>query len=94
MEGDAEIAGKRYKHLRFADDVVLLARITSETSMVLQKLYTGGKAVSLGSNASRTKYMQYEKEAPPQICQEGQVVKEVENFQYLGQTVQSRTGSL
>ena len=51
------INGERLNHLRFADDVVLIAESSHEMKRKLEELNTRGKQVGLKINTSKSKVM-------------------------------------
>ncbi len=86
-DGGININGELLNHLRFADDIVLIAKTTSELQAMLTKLNTQSKAVGLQLNRMKTKFMRSENTPPGQILVEGVEIEEVKEYAYLGQII-------
>ncbi|KHN86200.1 Putative uncharacterized transposon-derived protein F52C9.6, partial [Toxocara canis] len=86
-EGGININGEYLNHLRFADDIVLIASTNNELQAILTKFSTHSAAVGLKLNRMKTKFMRSETTKPGQIVVEGDVIEEVKDYVYLGQMV-------
>ncbi len=86
-EGGVRINGEILNHLRFADDIVLIAQSTNELQAMLTKLNIHSAAVGLKLNRMKTKFMRSENTTPGRILVEGEAIEEVKEYSYLGQVV-------
>ena len=66
-DGGVKINGERLTHLRFTDDIALIAESTEELQTMLNELDTRGSAVGLKINRAKTKYMRSDGVAPGKI---------------------------
>uniref|UniRef100_A0A0L8GWC2 Reverse transcriptase domain-containing protein n=1 Tax=Octopus bimaculoides TaxID=37653 RepID=A0A0L8GWC2_OCTBM len=78
--GSIRINGELLTHLRFADDIVLIAESIHQLQSMLDELDFRGSAISLKINCTKTKYVQ----------SEGDEIEEVSSYVYLGQEVTKR----
>ena len=79
------INGELFNHLRFADDIVLVANNAGEMEEMLQDLNTKGKQVGLKINAAKTKIMQTAGMPKANLRVDGVLLEEVDSYVYLGQ---------
>lgn len=84
------IDGEKLNHLRFADDVVLIAKNSRDLNEMLQELNAKGKEVGLKINAEKSKIMQTAGLPKANILIDGVVLEEVDSYVYLGQEVNMR----
>lgn len=77
------IDGERLNHLRFADDIVLIADRTDEAREMLARLNTVSKSVGLKINMAKTQYMT-NLVMSENIKLEGYNIEQVTSYKYLG----------
>ncbi|CAG9133443.1 unnamed protein product [Plutella xylostella] len=81
------INGEYMSHLRFADDIVIMAESLQELSWVLSGLNAASRRVGLGMNLDKTKVM-YNAHIKPEPVAVGEATLEVvQEYVYLGQTI-------
>lgn len=78
------IDGLCLSHLRFADDIVLMATNTNELRDMLQELNQASNIIGLKMNMNKTKIMSQEH---VQLSLEGHEIENVNEYIYLGHTV-------
>ena len=88
--GGVNINAEQLNHLRFADDVVLIARNSYEMQGMLEELNKRGKRVGLKINASKSKVMQTAGMSQANLKVDGVPIEQVRSFVYLGQEVNMR----
>ena len=81
------INGSYLNHLRFADDIVIVAKTPQELQEMIQELNEGSLKVGMKMNMSKTKVMFNPYCIKEQIVVGEQVVEEVEEYNYLGQII-------
>ena len=81
------INGSYLNHLRFADDIVIVAKTPQELQEMIQEFNEGSLKVGMKMNMSKTKVMFNPYSIKEQIVVGEQVVQEVEEYNYLGQTI-------
>ena len=79
------INGERLTNLRFADDVVLIAKSAEELEQMLDSLNTVSQEVGLTMNEAKTKVMTNRDEK--QISANGKSLQYVQQYTYLGQII-------
>ncbi|KAG6926619.1 hypothetical protein G0U57_011657, partial [Chelydra serpentina] len=84
------INGERLSHLRFADDIVLIAETTNQLQSMLRRLDKKSSQVGLKMNRCKTKYMRSDVLRKARITVTGEDIEEVEQYIYLGQEVNMR----
>jgi hypothetical protein len=80
------ITGQNLNHLRFADDIVLIAPSLEETKLMLTDLNSESRKVGLKMNWSKTKYMT-NIATDANITIQNEVVERVDDYKYLGHTL-------
>jgi hypothetical protein len=85
-ERGVNINGQYLNHLRFADDIVLIAPNLEQIELMLIELNEGSRKVGLKMNWSKTKYMT---NIPTEtnIKVQNEVVERVDEYKYLGHTL-------
>lgn len=84
-EYGVNIDGQQLTHLRFADDIIVIANTAQTLKEMLQDIDTVSRAAGLTMNASKTKIMTNDEEVQIQL---GQVnIEYVQQYTYLGQTI-------
>nr|XP_027227207.1 uncharacterized protein LOC113819162 [Penaeus vannamei] len=86
-ERGININGSYLNHLRFADDIVNLAKTPQELQEMIQELNEGSLKVGMKMNMSKTKIMFNPCCAKKQIVVGEQAIEEVEGYNYLGQII-------
>jgi len=81
------INGDRLSNLQFADDIVLFANTRDELREMAEELCDQSKKVGLLINASKTVAMSNQVNVAP-IQLTGEVINFVDQFKYLGQTIE------
>ena len=89
-DGGVLINGERLTHLRFADDIVLVAESIEQLQTMLNTLDRRGLAVGLKINRTKTKYMRSDGVAAGRITVGSDELEEVQDYVYLGQEVNMR----
>ena len=82
-----KIDGEYLSHLIFADDIVLIAKSTSELQKMLQNIHKTSKPVGLNMHLGMTKVMCNPAVNKPDININGRKIEEVDNYIYLSQMV-------
>ncbi|CAH0731533.1 unnamed protein product, partial [Brenthis ino] len=82
------INGKYMKHLRFADDIVIMAETLQDLEEMLNSLGDSSRRVGLGMNLDKTKIMSNCHVSPRPVIVNGAVLEVVQEYIYLGQTIQ------
>ncbi|CAM5076218.1 unnamed protein product [Natator depressus] len=81
------INGERLSHLRFMDDIILIAKSTNQLQSMLQRLDKKSSQVGLKMNRCKTKYVRSDVLRKAQIAVTGEEIEKVEQYIYLGQEV-------
>lgn len=84
-ERGIKIDGEKLNHLRFADDITLIAKDKIELQEMLEQLNEASKQIGLKININKTKYLTNEIEEQQGITLEGKIIEKVDTFVYLGQ---------
>ncbi len=87
-ERGVNVNGKNISHLRFADDIVIVAETAEELAEMLNGLNESSRRVGLGMNLDKTKVMFNDHVTPQPICVDGIPLEVVQEYVYLGQTIQ------
>ncbi|CAB3240548.1 unnamed protein product [Arctia plantaginis] len=82
------INGEYISHLRFADDIVIMAETLQDLQQMLNDLADTSVRIGLRMNLDKTKVMFNEHVLPEPIAVHGAVLEVVQNYVYLGQTLQ------
>ena len=82
-----KIDGEYLSHLIFADDIVLIAKSTSELQKMVQDIHETSKPVGLHMHLGKTKVMCNPAVNKRDININGRKIKEVDNYTYLSQMV-------
>ncbi|GFS03183.1 RNA-directed DNA polymerase from mobile element jockey [Elysia marginata] len=91
------IGGVNINNLRYADDTVLLAESESELQVILDVVTDASMEMGLDLNAKKTECMTTSKNTDPPTCNltsNGEKIKQVSSFKYLGYTISSNGKSL
>ena len=89
----AKIQGQLISNLRFADDIVILAESANDLQNLVDKVYENSSNLGLKINIAKTEVQVIgKKENHIKININGTILKQVENFIYLGGTI-SQKGS-
>lgn len=80
------IDGEHLNHLRFADDIVLIADSLEDSRRMLQELHTSCHHVGLKINFSKTKYMT-NLVMSEGLTVAGRFIEEVTSYKYLGHEI-------
>uniref|UniRef100_A0A8C9S512 ribonuclease H n=1 Tax=Scleropages formosus TaxID=113540 RepID=A0A8C9S512_SCLFO len=89
-KGGVNINGELLTHLRFADDIVLVAETTDLLQTMLTELDIRSSRVGLKMNRMKTKFMRSDYATRGRIVVQGDEIEEVEEYVYLGQEVNMR----
>ena len=95
VEADGELTsfnavkmhGKEVKELRYADDTVLFAQTPEELRRLLQSVKTHSESSGLYLNEKKTKIMDLDKSPTTTIDVDGEQLENVNNFVYLGSSI-------
>ena len=82
------VNGEYITHLRFADDIVVMANSMEDLSTMLEGLNRVSQQVGLKMNMDKTKIMCNAHVVPTPISVENSVLEVVDSYVYLGQVVQ------
>ena len=82
-----KIDGEYLSHLIFADDIVLIAKSTSELQKMVQDIQETSKSVGLNMHLGKTKVMCNPAVNKTDININGRKIEEVDNYIYLSQMV-------
>ena len=82
-----KIDGKYLFHLIFVDDIVLIAKLTSELQKMVQDIHETSKPVGLNMHFGKTKVMCNPAGNKSDININGRKIEEVDNYIYLSQMV-------
>lgn len=90
-----KLAGLLLTYIAFADDLALVTYSVTEMNEVLQNLQFHSQVFGLSINISKTKYMLIGNHPDGQFCEiNGEQLEKVENFQYLGRTINNSNNDL
>lgn len=84
------IDGELLTHLRFTDDIVLIAETTDQLQTMLTEHDSKSSAIGLRMNHMKTKYVRSANFPGGQMVVGGDEIEEVEKYVYLGQEVNMR----
>ena len=73
----------------FADDLALMSNTLEQAQLLLLRLEIAAETVGLHVNFKKTEYMLFNQEEGELVTLEGNRLKEVEDFKYLGAMIQS-----
>jgi hypothetical protein len=82
------VSGECLAHLRFADDIVIMAESLQDLQEMLSSLNAASRRVGLGMNLDKTKVMFNEHIVPEPVSVEGVPLEVVQEYVYLGQKLQ------
>jgi hypothetical protein len=82
------INGEYISHLRFADDIVIMAETLQDLQLMLNELADSFVRIGLRENLDKTKVMFNKNVLPEPIAIPGVVLDVVQKYVYLGQTLQ------
>ena len=82
------INGEYISHLRFADDIVLMAESLEELNQMLDGLASASRCIGLGMNLDKTKVMINGHIDPGPVVVHGHLLEIVSEYTYLGQILQ------
>ena len=82
------INGEYINHLRFADDIVIMAETLEDLSTMLNDLSRVSAGVGLKMNKDKTKIMSNSLVVPTSVVVDGSALEVVDEYVYLGQIVQ------
>ncbi|MBF2463453.1 hypothetical protein ICI39_14060 [Listeria welshimeri] len=88
MGRGVNVNGEYISHLRFADDIVIFAETLEELNQMLNDLNGSSRRVGLGMNLDKTKVMFNRNVMPRPVRVEGVLLEVVQDYIYLGQTIQ------
>ena len=91
FDGGIQIGGRRVTNLRYADDIILLARSEIELQEMVDRLDTASKKYSLLINEEKTKTMTTNGTSC-NIRINNNILEQVTTFPYLGSLITSDTG--
>jgi len=83
FNGGFKIGGRKVNNLRYADDIVLVTTTPAELQELLSRVADSGKRYGLVINKEKTKVM-ITAEDNIAITIEGDILQQVDHFQYLG----------
>jgi len=92
FDGGIQIGGRRVTNLRYADDIILLARSEIELQEMVDRLDTASKKYSLLINEEKTKTMTTNGTSC-NIRINNNILEQVTTFPYLGSLITSDTGA-
>jgi ribosome-interacting GTPase 1 len=85
--GDFKVGGQIISTVRYADDLVLLAKEETILQSMIDKLVEIGKGYGMEINVERTKTMRISRQSTPlQIKIDKKPLENVEEFKYLGRS--------
>lgn len=82
------INGEYISHLRFADDIVIMAETLQDLQQMLNDLADSSVRIGLRMNFDKTKVMFNEHVLPEPVAVHGAVLEVVQKYVYLGQALQ------
>ena len=88
LKGGINIDGEKLQMLAFADDIVLIAHNPQELESMLNEISQNCQKVGLSIHPDKTKWMKNEHSRSHTIMLNNKVIEEVDNYTYLGQTIQ------
>jgi len=94
-EYGVKISGLLLTYIAFADDIALVTYTVTEMNEVLRNLKFHSEVFGLSINISKTKYMLIGNHPDELLCEiNGEQLEKVENFQYLGRTINNSNNDL
>ena len=89
------INGERLSHLRFADDITLIARDQDELQSMIEELNEKSEQIGLKINSTKTKYLTNDiHQNQHTITINNRPVEKVESYIYLGQKIEITRNNL
>ncbi|VDM53450.1 unnamed protein product [Angiostrongylus costaricensis] len=85
-EKGARIDGKFLSN-RFADDIVIFSRSTSEAEVMINELNEAGKEIGLHTNRNKTQFMKNPWCEGEKIELDGSLIAETTSYVYLGRSM-------
>ncbi|KAL0901059.1 hypothetical protein ABMA27_006382 [Loxostege sticticalis] len=82
------INGEYITHLRFADDIVVMAESLEDLGAMLEDLNRVSQQVGLRMNMDKTKVMSNTHVAPTPLSVGNSILEKVDKYVYLGQIIQ------
>ncbi|KAE9413728.1 hypothetical protein Angca_007782, partial [Angiostrongylus cantonensis] len=86
-EKGIRIDGKFLSNLRFADDIVIFSKSTSEAEMMINELNEAGKKIGLRINRKKTQFMKNPWCEGEKIELDGSLIAETTSYVYLGRSM-------
>ena len=81
------VDGVYLNHLRYADDIVIIAECAEDLQLMLEQLYHASLRTGLKMNMDKTKVMAKADLTPNPISLNGQPLEQVQEYTYLGQVI-------
>ncbi|KAE9415501.1 hypothetical protein Angca_005176, partial [Angiostrongylus cantonensis] len=86
-EKGIRIDGKFLSNLRFAGEIAIFARSTSEAEMMINELTKAGKKIGLRINRKKTKFMKSQWCEGEKIVFDGSLIAKTTSYVYLGRSM-------
>ena len=92
QDSGIKINGRKLNHLRYVDDIVLMAKSVAELQELLTSVCDTSKEYSLRMNIKKTKAMVLSRNHEElRITCDGKIVEQVSHFKYLGTVITETT---
>jgi len=84
-----QIGNEYLNNLKFADDIVLIAKKPQELQIMVNQLHSESHRIGLKMNKAKTKTMSSNIAQAPKIEVENEELETVQHYIYLGQMIQN-----
>ena len=88
------IDGERLNHIRFADDITLIAENQSDLQIMIKELNEKSEQIGLKININKTKYLTNDVHQNQHIILNNRTIERVQSFIYLGQKIEITKNNL
>ena len=87
LSGGINIDGENLNHLRFPDDIILIATTTTDLQQMIREVEEKSKSVGLKLNRQKTKVLLSDHVPEAPITIGDTEIERVDNYVYLGQYI-------
>ena len=87
VTGQVSVGGRKINNLRYADDTTLIAKSSDELQDLIDRVKASSEEFGLHLNVKKTKTMICGGDANQQVKVDGEVVEQVDTFNFLGSLI-------
>ena len=92
VTGQMSVGGRKINNLRSADDTTLIAKSSDELQDIIDRVKASSEEFGLHLNVKKTKTMVCRGDANQQVKVDGEVVEQVDTFNFLGSLIDKCRG--